>query len=191
MRYSRSRDSFKSCHYDEHCVCDIVKNIVKAQDEAANMYSCPTSCNRSIHQLLSQGNNNGPQNSTIPFILYCKDSCKPFVGSGVSRISNDNEPFFECVESPVFRAKKFVKRNNCCVRLELLLPVSEGCKVLHCDDTSVCSFFSREHPVTDFLATGICLTVDLNNFFAITCLDAIDPISMRDLEPAHTHHEKY
>ncbi|MUK89466.1 spore coat protein [Ornithinibacillus sp. L9] len=106
MSCSRSRQG--------DCVCDVVRKIVKAQDEVAvvtNDNCCTTGCKQSIDQLLSPVN--GPVDTTIPFLLYCKGDCDLFVATGI----RDNN-LFECVETAVFRAKKIDK--DCCAVLELL-----------------------------------------------------------------------
>lgn len=49
--------------------------------------------------------------------------------------------------------------SDCCVRLELLVPVSDGCEVSipPLDPLSaVCPFFPIDDPVTDFQATVMC-----------------------------------
>lgn len=190
--------------HDSHCVIDVVKGIVKAQHKVAEASedTCTTSCDRSIADLLSPARENGnrSRHNTIPFMLFCKSSCKPFVGSGVLR----SDERFRCIESPVFRAKGFVGRSETCVRLELLTPVrsrgssggshgqtkdgdandlggqrdkhghEQGCDC-GCGSRSACDFFPSSG-VRSFRATGICLTIDLHAFFGITCLD---PITIR------------
>lgn len=179
MRNNKCRDNFQPRKRCENCVCDVVKGIVQAQDKVgAN--GCSSGCDRSIHQLLSQktGHDIDPTRTTIPFILYCAGTCEPFIGSGVYKtsIGSKGRHAFGCVETPIFRAKNFVKGSDCCVRLELLVPISEGCEVaIPPKDTmsKVCSFFPTEDPVTGFQASGICLTVNLDHYSAITCLDPI------------------
>lgn len=165
--------------HQKDCVCDVVRDIVAAQDAViTNDHCCSTSCEQSIEQLLSpQAEANG--NTTIPFILYCKD-CTPFIGSGVfqGQLGQSGNTFFGCVETPIFRAKKFVEGSDCCVKLELLLPVTEGGSTPGQTDrvvSDVCRFFPGRS-IRDFQATGICLTVDLNCFCSIACLDPITPI---------------
>lgn len=163
----------------DSCVCDVVKKIVMAQDEVMN--DCSTCCEQSIRELQGKGNRMGHKNTTIPFILYAKGTSEPFIGSGIFKTPGNKhkESFFGCIETPVFRAKRFIKNSDCCVTLELLLPASDDCEIKYhqCDNNGrVCSFFPENDPVTDFIATGICLTVDLDHFVGITCLDPIDPI---------------
>src|SRR5690625_4504662 len=62
------------------CVCNVLKEIARAQRDI-NEFKCDTSCERSISDLLGETE---VRNSldTVPIILYCKDSCKPFKGFG-------------------------------------------------------------------------------------------------------------
>ncbi|MFZ3579458.1 CotY/CotZ family spore coat protein [Virgibacillus sp. DJP39] len=169
-----------SCKSDgDQCVCDIVREIVEAQDEVAGAATngcCTTSCEQSIEDLLSPvANGNGNGFTTIPFILYC--DCEPFIASGVFQapIGGSGNTAFRCVETPIFRAKKFVDEDECCVKLELLLPVTEGGSTPGGDRDEVCDFFPG-NSIRDFQATGICITVDLSKFNAIACLDPVTPI---------------
>lgn len=170
---------YDTYHTHDDCVCDVVSRIVKAQNEVKD-HSCSTSCDRSIQQLRGKGL--GPQYTTIPFMLYCSGTCEPFVGSGMFKApaSKKDAPFFGCVESPVFRATQFVKNSDCCVRLEILLPVSDGCEIKphHTKGGSnIRRFFPEGTPVTNFIASGVCLTVNLKDFAGISCLDPINPIT--------------
>lgn len=119
--------SEKVSNDSDDCVCNVIRRIVEVQDEVGGNNSS-SGCDRSIQQLLSKrtGNDLGSGNTTIPFILYCDGTCEPFVGSGVFQASNgaNRGTFFGCVETPIFRAKHFVKGSDCCVRLELLVPVT-------------------------------------------------------------------
>ncbi|MUK87460.1 spore coat protein [Ornithinibacillus sp. L9] len=169
----------KESTIEDDCVCGVVRSIIEAQDAIMDD-DCTTSCNTSIRQLLAQGSGNGPTNTTIPIVLYCEGTCKPFFGSGIFQgITGDGDNFFGCVQSPIFRAKNFVKDSKCCVKLELLLPVDEEGDIQVCDDHDVCSYFPSDCVITDFQATGICITVDLKHFMGVTCLDPVTPI------PAH------
>lgn len=181
MRNNKCNNNFQPKKKSGDCVCDVVRRIVEAQDKVG-IDGCSSGCDRSINQLLSQKTekNKGPKHTTIPFILYCGGTCEPFIGSGIYKSCNSSKGknAFGCVETPVFRAKNFVKGSDCCVRLELLIPISEGCgaSVPPKDTTSkVCPFFPTDDPITDFQASGICLTVNLDHYSAITCLDPITP----------------
>lgn len=180
MGYYRRKEIIQAEHTSDDCVCDTVRKIVHAQDEVKG-HGCSSSCDLSIQQLRGKENGLDPQNTTIPFILYCGGTCEPFVGSGVFKApaTNEREAFFGCVESPIFRAIRFVKNSDCCVKLELLLPVSDGCEIKPCKTNNVskvCPFFPEDKPVTDFIATGVCLTVNVKDFVGIACLDPITPI---------------
>lgn len=182
MRNYKCKDNVKPKKRSDDCVKSVVRRIIEAQDKVGGN-SCSSGCDSSIHQLLSQktGDDMDLINTTIPFILYCSGTCGPFIGSGIFKVPGgpNRRTSFGCVETPIFRAKDFVKGSDSCVRLELLVPVSDGCEVpippLDTQST-VCPFFPTDHPVTDFQATGICLTVDLEHFLAISCLDPITPI---------------
>lgn len=181
-----------------NCVADVVKKIVKAQREAvrAGEDTCLTSCERSIEDLLNEfePNRRRLRHNTIPFILYCKQSCKPFVGSGIIRSSSRRS--FTCIESPVLRVKNFVRGSDHCVVLEILKPIRSNYSPGHASDggdrdgtdpnkllyaesdqscASVCDFFNGKR-INNFQSTGICITVDLNCFCGITCLDPITPL---------------
>ncbi|OZU88932.1 hypothetical protein CIL03_07880 [Virgibacillus indicus] len=168
----------------DDCVTDTVRRIIKAQDEVIED-CCVSSCESAIKQLRKRKSDLAPQHTTIPFILYCNSSCSPFIGSGVFQAPmgncKRNNNFFGSVETPIFRAKSFAKDSDNCVKLELLLPVTEQCEVLMpaldgCKCGSISQFFPTDDPVTGFQATGICITVNLNHFLAVTCLDPITPI---------------
>jgi len=168
------------------CITDIVRNIVKAQHRAVESEedTCVTSCDRSVADLLAdfEPTRRRPRHTTIPFMLYCQDTCKPFIGSGFHRKRGK----FHCVESPVFRVKNFVRGSNHCVLLEILKPVSGGGGKpvsgggdggSSCCSKGICHHFSGN--IENFKATGICITVDLRCFCGITCLDPITPVRAR------------
>lgn len=164
------------------CIIDVVKNIVKAQKQAVEVAgdSCMLSCDSSMQDLLSPSMDNmRPRNTTIPFILYSKGTNLPFFGQGVCR---DTDGVFQCTNSPIFRAKGFVPGSSNCVRLELLVPADDaGASTMVTDPTTVCDIF--QNGVENFIATGICITVDLNCFCAISCLDAITPVRQQPIQP--------
>lgn len=175
------------------CVKETIRRILDAQRRVAGDtgYDCDTSCDQSIDDLLSpRRDHSHPRHTTIPFMLVCKDACNTFFGSGFINHGHDRHGRFECVESPVFKVKGFVGGSNNCVRLELLSPVQHhhqhdgdgdscelpingssggcGCK------GSVCGFFNRG-PIDNFCYTGVCITVNLDCFCGISCLDPITP----------------
>lgn len=167
-----------------NCVCRKVREIAAAQDQVNgnNNGVCDTSCDRSIADLLSPAaNNNMNGNTTIPFALYCKGDCGPFLGSGVYQGTTgaNGATYFGCVESPIFRVVGFEDEDGCCAQLELLLPATADGTTPGATgdgDSAICPFFPGQ-TITDFQATGVCITVDLNNFHSIMCLDPIRPLS--------------
>ncbi|ELK48947.1 CotY/CotZ family spore coat protein [Halobacillus sp. ACCC02827] len=168
-----------SCHSsgkDSGCVRDVIKKIIAAQEEVAGRdRCCDVSCERSIRDLLSpESNGNGP--TTVPFILYCKD-CKPFIGSSVvrRRLPGGGGTYLDCVQSPIFKAKKFVDGKKNCVKLELLLPADASGNPLDLGGDTVCDYFPTTS-VRNLLATGVCITVDLDCVCSITCLEATTPL---------------
>lgn len=178
---------------NDGCVKSVVRRILDAQRKAVDSESdmCATSCERSIEDLLSPVLESRPRrrHTTIPFMLTCKHTCRPFVGTGISnRVrGGGRRGHFECVESPIFKVKGFAGGSDNCAKLELLLPVhhrgdghsdedvGHGHHGKDCCGGSVCSQFSGKH-IHNFRETGICITVDLDNFTGITCLDPITPI---------------
>ncbi|ENH95918.1 spore coat protein [Gracilibacillus halophilus YIM-C55.5] len=141
------------------CVCEVVEAIADAQDDVLDQ-NCDISCNRSIQSLVSPGSGQGLD--TVPFMLFDKKG-KPFKGIGVD-IENNGRPEFQCVESFIFRVSEV---DDCCAVVELLVfdddptPGDDPCEQLDGED------------VEDLERTGICITVDLTCFCAITCLPAV------------------
>ncbi|MEI3604205.1 CotY/CotZ family spore coat protein [Pseudogracilibacillus sp. SE30717A] len=184
------------CHVERErfdrdgCIKEIVRRILNAQREAVD--ECVTSCENSIEDLLTQRVRRRRNETTIPFMLICKESCKPFVGAGfISRGRRDRD--FECVESPILRVRDFVRGSKSCVNVELLLPVSrrrdgdhhgkehgeerghhDHDRDRHHDKDSFCDKFGRRR-IDNFRETGVCITLDLDCFCGITCLDPITP----------------
>lgn len=137
-----------------NCVCDILKEIVDAQNDVVEN-CCSTSCEQSISDLLGE-TDNGNGLDTVPVILYCKDGCKPFKGFGA-----DPDNVGKITSSFFFRVKRV--DDDCCAVVELLRDPDD-------DD---CDPYSPVNQDTDPLrTTGICLTVDLNCFCHVTCLPA-------------------
>lgn len=165
-----------------HCVKNTIQLIINAQRKAVEKetVTCLTSCERSIDDLLSPDRDRRrPRHTTIPFMLICKNSCKQFIGSGVVKRYGSNGRYFECLESPVFKARGFVRGSNNCVKLELLLPITScGNSTGGTGDTCTPGNFfptGSESHINGFKETGVCITVDLNGFIGITCLDPITP----------------
>lgn len=158
-----------------NCVCDVVRAIADAQNEVVEN-SCDVSCERSIESLLDPAAANDL--NTVPFILYGK-KLKPFKGFGIDfkrNNNNNNNQKFECVESFVFRVKTV--DDDCCAVLELLAFGDDGGDKggggggKDKDEDDPCDQINGQK-LEDLVATGICLTVDLSCFCAITCLPAV------------------
>lgn len=142
----------------ENCVCDVVRAIADAQENVVEM-ECDVSCARSIQDLVSPVRGKGLD--TVPFILYDKKG-KPFKGFG----TEIRDGRFECFSSFIFRVNE-VDDDDCCAILELLVFDNDD---KACGDP--CEQLDNEK-VDDLVRTGICITVDLNCFCAITCLPAV------------------
>lgn len=146
------------CGKDFHsgnCVCDILKEIARAQTDIVEN-CCDTSCEKSIRDLLGETEERNGLD-TVPVMLYCHDGCKPFKGYGAhsNRIGNIVGSFY-------FRVKSVDK--NCCAVLELLRDPQDEDRN---PDNPV------EQKTRNLRATGICITTDVNCFCHITCLPAI------------------
>lgn len=191
---------------NDYCVKDVVRNILDAQRKARDedSHSCKTSCDRSIDDLLSPDRHcRRSRYTTIPFMLMNRDG-KPFVGSGFTSRKRcrgdrddrrDRRGHFHCVESPVFKVKGFQRGSNSCVTLELLEPAYDGRDRRddrdgddvggerrhdhHCNHGSFCECFGNRY-IENFRYTGVCITVDLDCFCGISCLDPIRPDDICD-----------
>lgn len=162
------------------CVCNIVKKIVREQNKVKDQ-DCDHCCTILNKQLPDKECCVKHAHTTVPFMLFCGGTCEPFIGCGLFQApqNDDDENFFGFVESPVFRAIQFEKNSDCCVKLELLLPVSGDCEVTPISEKSVrkvARYFPDGVPITNFIATGVCLTINLKDFAGITCLNPITPI---------------
>lgn len=169
-----------------NCVKDTIRRILDAQrDVSGGGHDCISSCDRSIDDLLSPGRERRGRHTTIPFMLTCKDKCSTFYGSGFCGHGGGlgHHGHFECVESPIFKVTGFVRGDNDCVKLELLVPEGyhdhdgehghDGHGHEHCGG-SVCNSFGHRH-FKNLRRTGVCITVDLNCFCGISCLPATTP----------------
>lgn len=146
-------------HETGHCVIDVLKEIVKAQNDVADE-TCNSSCKQSINDILGESDNRRGLD-TVPVILYSKDG-KPFKGFGARRKSGGG--MHSIVASFIFRVKS-VDRDGCAV-LELLLKHNEQVGPEHLKDPT-------DQNTEHLRPTGICITVDLHCFCHVTCLPAI------------------
>lgn len=175
-------------HFDcknNKCVCKTVAKIAAAQDEVAGRgQGCDTGCKQSINDLLSPTTGPTTNNDTVPFILYCKGDCHPFIGQSVITTTRTAGPNtftqFDCFETPIFRVSKVKK--NCCAEIELLLPVTQGGSTPGSGGDDVCDYF-RGNSIRNLQRTGICITVDLCEFMAIACLDPVRALPVSEWNP--------
>src|SRR5699024_6870277 len=143
-------------HHTGNCVCDILREIVEAQNDVIEN-CCSTSCEQSISDLLGE-TDAGNGLDTLPVILYCKDSCKTFQGFGANP-----DDIGEMTSSFYFRVKKV--HEDCCAVEELLIDI-------HDDDIS--HKIAIEQYIKHLCATAIVITVDLNCFCPVTCLPTVN-----------------
>lgn len=161
------------------CIVKTLQKIIKAQNKVLEKTKdcCLTSCRCSVTDLLLATPTDNNAYNTIPVMLTCKSTCQPYFGTGIFTEESDaNTQIFQCVTSPILKAKAFDKNNNHCVVFEMLLPTdTDGNLILpENGDNSlgVCDYFPNEG-VNNFQETGICMTLDINNFLGITCLDPV------------------
>lgn len=147
----------------DNCVCSVLKTIADVQDQVAPAAEgCTVSCERSIQELLNGVSPVATTANTIPVILYCK--CDPFLGTGVRTRTTGGNQMLECIQSYIFKVNSV--DDNCCASLELL--EAKGGP----NPATPCAQFNGAK-VGDITGTGICITVDLSCFCAVTCLDPI------------------
>ena len=164
----------------DQCVIEAIRRIVKAQNKVTSQNNCHTSCEESIKQLLISPTKRKFRYSTIPFILY-KENLEPFIAKGIKKTPIKGYPeeiFYDCLETPILRAKNFIKNSNHCVVLELLRPANANGLPIADRGKQLCDFFRQQTPfkTIKFRHTGIYITIDLNLFAGIFCLDPINPL---------------
>lgn len=137
------------------CVCNVLKEIARAQSDIIEN-CCDTSCEKSINELLGEKEVLNDLD-TVPVLLYCKDSCKPFKGYGAHPRS-----IGKMQASYYFRVKSVT--DDCCAVLELLKDPNDSNHNPH---------DPMEQHTKHLKTTGICITVDAKCFCHITCLPAI------------------
>lgn len=161
-------------HDGDNCVCEVLRAIADAQDEVDVDNDCDVSCDRSIRELLAgvQTPTNGLD--TIPIILYCGD-CAPFEGFGARiRPNGGGTQMLDCFRSFFFRVSSV--DNDCCAKLELL--TTRGGENNNQDP---CDQIQTGGSRNEFFRTGICITVDLDCFCAVTCLDPVEGLPLSSL----------
>ncbi|WLV25597.1 CotY/CotZ family spore coat protein [Aciduricibacillus chroicocephali] len=167
------------CH--EQCVCRTVRKIIEAQDKVTKRNKhCSTGCEKSIRDLLKTSRPSRNEATTIPFVLYCKGTCKPFIVETIEHASMKcfDQKWYRCVKSPFLKAKKIILGSKCCAVVEILLPCNANGMSLHNKGNELSEFLCEKSPFKTirFRETGICMTVDLEDFTAIRCLAATKPL---------------
>jgi hypothetical protein len=157
----------KGKKHDDSCVCEVLRAVADAQDEVDNNGDCEVSCHKSIQELLAGAQTPTNGLDTIPLILYCGD-CVPFEGFGTRiRTQGGGPQRLDCFRSFFFRVTSV--DDNCCAKIELL--TTRGDEGEGFD--SPCRQIQTGGARNEFFRTGICITVDLDCFCAVTCLDPV------------------
>lgn len=143
-------------HSTGKCVCDVLREIARAQRDITEI-ECITSCERSIKDLLGETDVR-PGLDTVPVILYCNDGCRPFKGFGAHP-----KNIGKIVSSFYFRVKSV--SDDCCAVIELLRDPN---------DSNPNPKDPVEQHTKHLRTTGICMTVDVKCFCHVTCLPAIN-----------------
>ena len=169
--------------YSEDCVCSTLLAIAEAQEKIEE--DCQTGCRRSIDELKGCVKPKGYD--TIPILLTIEG--RPFSAVGATR-SKSKDHNFNIYQSFLFRVSD-VSRGTCCATLELLKPVkghhcyesssssqnhessSSSFKHGHSDCTDFCDFLDLIENSDKIVRTGICVTVDLNDFTSVSCFPAV------------------
>lgn len=153
--------------HSRNCVCKVLREISQAQRNVIET-ECDTSCKKSIKDLLGEKEVRN-ELDTIPLILYCKDSCKPFKGFGAR-----SKYIGEVVSSFYFRVKKVDK--DCCATLELLRDPHDVVSTSDHKKKANNPKDPTDQRTKNLQRTGICMTVDLHCFCHVTCLPAISTL---------------
>lgn len=170
----------KHCH-NESCVCKSVKKIIEAQDKVAEKAHDRTcGCEQSIRDLLKPASCRPDSKTTIPLILYCKGSCKPYIAEVVEHAEMEcfDQKYYRCLKSPFLKAKKMLPGSKCCVIAEILIPCNANGMQVTSKGDNLSDFLCEEAPfkTIQFRETGVCLTINLNDFSGIRCLAPVTPL---------------
>jgi hypothetical protein len=149
------------------CVCEVVRSILEIQNAAVQdeCSSCTTNC--FLEPLGGIVNPARSSADTRVFTLLTKNG-SPFFAT-FSTSDNNNEP---CI-SIYFRVEDVF--DGCCATLRVLVPLDESGDIvdlLNDDGTKVS--LREVCKVTQFAASDSCITVDLDCFCAVQCIDDVD-----------------
>lgn len=154
----------ESCQ-NKQCVKTILEKILHIQNKSkqTSKNRCPTVCDAPL----------GGQalNITIPFILYCH--CKPFKVEGVTTVFDhcSGKEKFVCFSTYILTIIQI--KSNCAV-FELLKFKHPHEPLANCGkiEATPCHQLHAEN-VEDLISTGVCVTMELENFTGIQCLPTI------------------
>jgi hypothetical protein len=177
-------------HQQEGCVCEVVKTILKLQNQAVrnDCDNCGTSCFlEPLGGIVSPTRSHADtrvfmlfnKNGTIFNALFKEmnrnnkhshggDGNKGGDGKGGSHGKNENNFGL----SPFFRVEDVF--GDCCATLRVIAPVDEDGKVIEVIDEDGMFDLDKFKKVEDFEKTDNCLTVDLNFFVGIQCIADVD-----------------
>jgi len=148
------------------CVCEVVRAILEIQNAAVQdeCSSCTTNCFlEPLGGIVSPARNSV---DTRVFTLLNKDG-SPFFATFST--SNDDSA---CV-SIYFRVEDIF--DGCCATLRVLVPKNDNdCTVDLLNNEGTAISFREVCSVTQFEASDSCVTVDLDCFCAVQCIDDVD-----------------
>ncbi|AMX00986.1 spore coat protein CotZ [Rummeliibacillus stabekisii] len=151
-----------------NCVCDVVQAILDIQtQDITNDCQCPSNCFlEPLGGLVSPARSNA---DTRVFMLLTKDGTpfKAFFKSRHHASQNDGSPHHHGCFSVFFRVEDVF--DGCCATLRVLKPnknIHKDCDCGSIDLNALCD-------VTDFALTDSCITVDLNCFCGVQCIQDV------------------
>ncbi|MEK5079424.1 CotY/CotZ family spore coat protein [Solibacillus sp. FSL W7-1436] len=152
-------------HQSRGCVCEVVRAILEIQNAAVQdeCSRCTTNCFlEPLGGIVSPSRNNV---DTRVFTLLNKDG-SPFFATFTAE-----GPPCPCV-SMYFRVEDVF--DGCCATLRVLVPQDvNGCTVDLLNDYGTAIDFRKVCKVTQFEASDSCITVDLDCFCAVQCIDDV------------------
>lgn len=165
MGCGRGNNDVGGHHQSRGCVCEVVRSILEIQNAAVqdDCNRCSTNCFlEPLGGIVSPSRNNA---NTRVFTLLNKDG-SPFF----AQFKRVNGMQSSCGFSIYFRVEDVF--DGCCATLRVLIPKDEGGIVsLLCDGRIN---FGEVCNVTTFEASDSCVTVDLDCFCAVQCIDDVE-----------------
>lgn len=154
-------------HSSRGCVCEVVRAILEIQNAAVqdDCNRCTTNCFlEPLGGIVNPARSNA---DTRVFTLLNKDG-SPFFAT----FSTTNGAPCPCV-SIYFRVEDIF--DGCCATLRVLIPLDDnGNPVDLLNDYGTAIDFRQVCRVTQFEASDSCITVDLDCFCAVQCIDDVD-----------------